>query len=276
LGDLNISTYPRGPIVSFHPLVRGHANFWAFTALDDEVLGALEGAKAVLWPQVLPVSLYRYVRKRGLPCFPNYDVRLNFPGKDGQLLLFRALGLPHPGSVLVPKIAAFGSHPETRPIELTFPVVLKIPDEHEGQGVYLIEKEEEWPRYLALLKERERTGRFGFILQEFVPSSFDLRVFVIGRKRLPFWRRKGKDFRGNLVQGGEYVSCPSQELEDKALELVNSLLTRTGIDLAAVDFLVGEEGVFFNEINFVFAHRALKGLFEEYFFEALKDFLERI
>jgi len=39
---------------------------------------------------------------------------------------------------------------------------------------------------------------------------------------------------------------------------------------------VGEEGVFFNEINFVFAYRALKGSFEKYFFEALKEFLGRI
>jgi len=240
------------------------------------VLEALEKAKAVVWPQVFPASLYRYVREKGLPCFPNYDTRLDFPGKDGQILLFRALGLPYPKSILIPKIAAFGSHPETRPIELTFPVVLKIPDEHEGQGVYLIEKKEEWLHYLALLKERERAGRFGFILQEFILSSFDLRIFVIGEKRLPFWRRKGRDFRGNLVQGGEYVSSPSQELENKALELVNSLLTQTGINLAAVDFLVGEEGIFFNEINFVFAHRALKGSFEKYFFEALKEFLARI
>ena len=271
--ELNISTLDGKRVVSFHPLVKAHFNFWAFTALDEEVLAALEEAEAVIWPQVFPGCFYRYARKRGLLSFPNYDARLDFPGKDGQVLLFRSLGLPHPRSVLVPKIASLGPHPGARPVELAFPLVLKVNDEHEGQGIFLLQDENQWQKVLSLLKERERTGRFGFLLQEFVPSSYDLRVVIFRRQKLPFWRQKGDDFRGNLVQGGRLVASPSERLEEEALKLVEKLVRQTGIDLAAVDFLVTETEVLLNEINYVFGRRALGGRFEGLFFEAVKDFL---
>ncbi len=251
-----------------------HFNFWVFTALDDEVLEALEEARAVIWPQVLPEPLYRYVQKRGLLTFPNYEARFNFPGKDGQLLLFRLLGLPHPRSVLVPKIASLGSHPGARRINFDFPLVLKVRDEHEGHGIYLLRNEEEWRRALEVLRAREISGRFGFVLQEFFPSEFDLRVVVIGRRKLAFWRRKTGDFRGNIARGGKLVTCPSPDLEGKALRLADELLAHTGINLAAIDFLVGRNEVLLNEINYVFGRRALKGRFEELFFEAVRDFLK--
>ncbi len=275
--ELNISTHPQGPIVSFHPLIRGDANFWSFTAVSEEVWCALAQARVAIFPQVFPEPLYHLARGLLPFVFPNYESRFRFRGKGGQFLMFRALKLPCPQSIWLPQIASLGPHPGAVSLDLfSFPFVLKTDDEHEGQGVFLIEDEVSWQRGLSYLKERERQGRKGFLIQEYLPSPFDLRVVVFGKEKFPIWRKTGKSFRSNLSQGGEVIPCPDKFLERKALAKVEELQAQTGIDLAALDFLFREGTPLFNEINYVFGRRALGGRFEELLFKAVRAFLKSI
>ncbi len=155
-----------------------------------------------------------------------------------------------------------------------FPFVLKTTDEHEGQGVFLIEDLSAWQKALSYLKARERDGRFGFLLQQYLPSPYDLRILVIWAKYLAFWRKK-EGFKGNLVQTGQLVPTPDKTLEEKAVFLTQKLLSKTGLNLCAIDFLITEKGVFFDEINYVFGRRAIKD-FDLLFFEALKGYLTQL
>ncbi|RUM86969.1 MAG: glutathione synthase, partial [Thermodesulfatator sp.] len=91
-------------VVSFNPWVEGEQNFFQFTALTEEVLSALAEARAVILPQTVSPELYYFVRQLGKPVFPHYDLRFAFPGKIGQILLFRSLGLPHPRTLGVPRL----------------------------------------------------------------------------------------------------------------------------------------------------------------------------
>ncbi len=276
VAELNISTETREKVLSFHPLVRGHFNIWAFSAVDERLFTCLTQVKGVIFPQVFPEVLYRLALARGLKTFPEYRVRFDFPGKHGQVLLFRLLDLPHPKTLFVPKLAAFGAHPGVLPLTLPkFPFVVKTLDEHEGYGVFLVTGKETWETVSSYLKAREREGRFGFLMQEYLPGHYDARVVLIGRERLVFWREK-KGFKGNLAQEGCLVPCPDKGLEEKALALAETLAQKTGINLAAVDFLVSDKGLFLNEINYVFGRRALKGKFEALFFKAVKEFLRVI
>ncbi|WP_457756030.1 ATP-grasp domain-containing protein [Thermodesulfatator indicus] len=274
--ELNISTHPSGPIISFHPLVKADYNFWAFSAINDELLSYLYRANIVIWPQVFPSQLYFYACQKGLRSFPNYDIRFKFPGKSGQMLLFKALDLPYPNTIFFPKIAALGSHPNAIKVKIfSYPFVLKTDDEHEGQGVFLIENESAWQRALARIKQREREGKFGFLMQEFLPVPYDLRVVVIGREFFPFWRALGPNFKANLAQGGKAIPCPDKTLEKKAFELTKTLCFKTGINLAAIDFLIHpEDSLLLNEINFVFGRRLLGKSFNKLFFKAVKDFID--
>ncbi len=148
---------------------------------------------------------------------------------------------------------------------------------HEGREVFLVNSDEDWERVLKVLRNFEASGRYGFLIQKYIPWDYDLRVVVIGKRRLRFWRRGG--FRKNIVQEGEVVDCPSKELESKALELLELFVERTRLDLMAVDFLFDPEKgeVFFNEVNFVFGLRLLGGEegFRAYLKEAASEFLKK-
>ncbi|MBX6422581.1 RimK family alpha-L-glutamate ligase [Thermosulfurimonas sp. F29] len=262
--------------VSFNPWIEGEVNFFQFTALTEEVIAALRRARAVFLPQTVSPELYFFVRRLGKRVFPNYDLRFAFPGKIGQILLFRVLGLPHPRTICVPRICALGPHPGTVEVSLPpYPFVVKGNHGHEGREVFLVRNAGEWEEALKILRTFEASGRYGFLVQEYLPWEYDLRVVVIGNRRLPFWR-KGR-FLKNLVQEGEVVACPDPGLEARALEVVAELCEKTGFNLMAVDFLFRPERgeVLINEINFVFGLRLLGGeeRFRTYLREAGEAFL---
>ncbi len=266
-------------VVSFNPWIEGDFNFFQFTGLTPEVLKALEEAEAVIFPQTVLPELYYFVRRLGKPLFPNYDLRFVFPGKIGQYLLFRSLGLPCPSTVAVPRICALGPHPGTAEISFpSYPFVVKGNLGHEGHEVCLVENYSQWERVLGELRRWEASGRYGFLIQEYLPWEYDLRVIVIGSQRLFFWR-KGR-FLKNLVQAGEIVSCPDPDLQKKASQLTETLIRKTGFNLIAVDFLfVPEEGkALLNEINFVFGLRLLGGeeRFRAYLQKAVEEFLGNV
>ena len=263
-------------MVSFNPWIEGEVNFFQFTGLTPKVLSALEEAEAVIFPQTVLPELYFFVRRLGKRVFPNYDLRFAFPGKIGQTLLFQALGLPHPRTICVPRICAFGPHPGAAEIPLPEPpFVVKGNHGHEGREVFLVWNAGDWEEILRKLRTYEATGRYGFLIQEYLPWEYDLRVVVIGSRRLPFWR-KGR-FLKNLIQEGEVVACPDPGLEARALEVVAELCEKTGFNLMAVDFLFRPETgqPLLNEINFVFGLRLLggEGRFRTYLREAVEAFL---
>ncbi|QJA06011.1 glutathione synthase [Thermosulfurimonas marina] len=264
-------------VVSFNPWVDGERNFFQFTGLTEEVLSALAEARAVIFPQTVSPELYYFVRRLGKPVFPQYDLRFTFPGKIGQILLFRALGLPHPRSLCIPRICAFGPHPGAAEIPLPEPpFVVKGNHGHEGREVFLVRNPEDWEEALARLRSWEASGRYGFLLQEYLEFPYDLRVVVLGKKRLPFWREGG--FRRNLAQEGRPVPCPDPEIEARALEVVEALVEKTGFNLVAVDLLFREGIPLLNELNFVFGLRLLGGeaAFRHYLEEAVREFLTNL
>lgn len=275
----NINTKERQPIISFHPLIEGDLHLWVFTALDEELLDLLAKAKAVIFPQVVPQELYYLCRDLGMRVFPNYDLRFKYPGKIGQILLFKGLGLPHPKTICFPKIAALGEHPGAKRVEWPgFPFVLKGNHGHEGREIFLIEKETDLEEALKIFKQSEQAGRFGFLAQEFIPSPYDLRVIVCGKRLIPVWRALEDSFKSNLAQGGRLISCPDQALEEKALALAQILVQKGRLNLAAIDFLIKDQNPLLNEINYVFGRRALGGSdsFYTLWEEAVREFIESL
>ena len=263
-------------IVSFNPWIEGDLNFFQFSGLTPEVIAALREAEIVIFPQTVSPELYFFARQLGKRVFPNYDLRFAFPGKIGQIMLFEALSLPHPRTICVPRICAFGPHPGAAEIPFPpYPFVVKGNHGHEGREVFLVESSKDWEEILRILRTFEASGRYGFLIQEYLPWDYDLRVVVIGERFMPFWR-KGR-FLKNLVQEGEVAECPDRGLEVRALEIVRELCRRTGFNLMAVDFLFRPETgeALLNEINFVFGLRLLGGEenFRVYLREAVEKFL---
>lgn len=262
-------------IVSFYPSFEGELNFFQFEPLPSEFFEALSKIRAVIFPPTITPEIYFFVKNLGIPVFPEYSYRFLFPGKLGQILLFRLFNLPHPETILIPRLCGIEENPYRRTLEINFPCVVKGNWGDEGREIFLVENEKDLERVIKQIKAWERERRFGFLIQEYLPNSFDARSVVIGDKILVFFRSGG--FKKNLVQEGEIIPPPSKELEEKVIRLTKSLIRNTYFNLVAIDFLFKKGEPLLNELNFVFGRRAIgEENYENHLKEAIENFLSRI
>ncbi len=262
-------------IISFLPTFKGDINFFQFEPLDEKFLNALNKAKAVIFPPTISSDIYFLVKNLGISVFPEYTFRFLFPGKIGQIMLLKLLNLPHPETIVIPRLCGIEENPYQRNFKIKLPCVIKGNYGDEGREVFLVNNEEEFKKVLEIIKAWERNGKFGFLIQEYIPSEFDARSFVIGERILICFRKGG--FKKNLAQEGKIISCPKRSLKDKVLDLTNTIIKNTHFNLVAIDFLFKDETPLISEFNFVFGRRALgEKRYEIYLKKAIKDFLEKI
>ena len=128
-------------IVSFHPLFEADKNIiCAGREPNADDFGAIKAAKIVILPQGCRQSLYEMATANCKYVFPNYRVRFDFPGKIGQIKLFRETSTAHPPAELYLSVAKFKQHYGETPGDISFglPCVFKFDWRGEGETVYLI------------------------------------------------------------------------------------------------------------------------------------------
>jgi len=253
-------------ILSFHPIFNADRFILCSDRDPDESDFALmRRAEAIILPQHRQEKLYRTSRRLCPNVFPNYDYRYDYPGKIGDIRLFRELGLPHPAADLFAEAA---SCPEDYWDAMHYPKVIKSNHGGEGQLVFLVGSPDQARSVIQMLAGMESSGLRGFLVQECVPNDQrTLRVAVIGSRFISYWRRQpdSGDFRHNLAAGGEIDHTADPELQEAGVDLVRKLCSRTGMNLAGVDVLfplkngqVRAEPLLL-EVNFYFARRGLGG-----------------
>jgi ribosomal protein S6--L-glutamate ligase len=199
-------------IVSFHPLFETDKNvICAGRDPDADDLAAIKAAAAVVLPQGCRQSLYEMARDNCRHVFPNYRVRFNFPGKIGQIKLFRETGTAHPAAELYPTVAEFKEHYGETPEDISFglPCVFKFDWGGEGETVYLINSPGELKEVLKKAAVFENSGQKGFLLQQYVPSNGrTLRVIIIGQAMISYWRiqQSSDGFMSSVSRG--HISTP--------------------------------------------------------------------
>lgn len=262
-------------IISFFPGFEGDENFFQFEPITPEIFEKLRNAKAVIFPPTVSPELYYSVKNMGIPVFPEYDLRFRYPGKLGQHLLLSTLKLPRPFSILIPRLCGIEENPYARKLEIFYPFVLKGNYGDEGTEVFLVRSPEEFREKLKLVKSWERSGRFGFIIQEYIDTPFDARAIVIGKKVFVFFREGG--FKKNIVREGNPIPCPKKGLKKRVKDLVDKFVELTGFNLVAIDILFKKDRPLINEFNFVFGRRLIgEKKYEQYLKKAIKEFLSNI
>jgi len=138
--------------------------------------------------------------------------------------------------------------------EFSYPFIAKKVRSSEGNGVYLINNEAELDKYLA-----ENSILY---IQEYLPLDRDLRVVIVGDKIFSAYWRIGKsgDFRNNLAQGGE---ISYQNIPAPALELVERVARKAGINHAGFDVAYAGGNYYLLEFNVFFGNRGLSGKTQE-------------
>ncbi len=250
-------------IVSFHPcFVADYNLICAGRDPGPEDLAAIRAADAVVLPQGCRRSLYEAAKRNCRRVFPNYDARFDYPGKTGQIKLFRKTGTTHPETLLFASteecLRVFGSQPAP-----AFPLVFKFDWGGEGQGVFRFEAEGPFRRFLS---ESRFAPAEPCLVQSYIPGARrTLRVAVIGRMIRSYWRLAGdpEGFYANLSRGGTIDEASDPGLQAAGREAVCDFCKKTGIDLAGIDLLFREtEGApapLFLEVNYFFGRRGLGG-----------------
>ncbi len=277
-------------ILSFHPIIEGDVNrLCAGRDPGTEDLAAMETATAILLPQGCRESLYLAARRACPLVFPNYDARFAYPGKTGQVRLFRHLNLPHPESLVFKDSADFKAcHPNVETIPIPPPVVVKRDWGGEGQGVFPAPDMATLNQILNILESTESGNANGFVLQRFIPTRPRvLRVVVVGRRLETYWRVMAPTndpyAKAGLALGGRLDFTTDPELMRAAETAVTKLCRATGINLAAFDLLFARDTdiappdrPLFLEINYFFGRQGIGGSEALYALlqEGIRDWLE--
>ncbi len=270
-------------IVSFHPCFGADKYIiCAGRKPDADDLAAIKAADAVILPQGCNEVLYNMASKNCSNTFPDYEAKFKYPGKIGQIRLFRETNVLHPKSVTFEKVDSFldnyGAESENLPFD--FPFVFKFDWGGEGYGVFLITSSEEFKDAIQKALNFERAGHVGFLIQEYIPSQGrSLRVVVIRQKFISYWRvqKNTEEFCSSLAKGAYLDFDSDPDLQEAAVKSAKHFCKMTGINLAGFDFLFSSEAVikepFFLEINYYFGRRGLGG--SEKYYKILESEIQK-
>lgn len=253
-------------ILSFHPIIEADKNIICAGRLPDgNDLAAIKQADAVILPQGCTEDLYRMARQNCPHVFPNLDIRFDFPGKRGQIELFRHHGVNHPRTQMYDSVASFHQSSQMT----VFPKVVKLDWGGQGETVFKVGNPTELDDVLKQVKSYESTGQKGFLVQEFIPhGGRSLRVVVIGSLLISYWRLQSadKDFGTSVTDGATIDHDAHPILQKSARNAARQLCVRTGLQLAGLDYIFNENGgtaessqPLILEINYYFGRTGLGG-----------------
>ncbi len=274
-------------ILSFHPCFETHVQvILGARRLDSPDLELIRDAEAIVLPQGCPEDLFQACSRSDALIFPNYEMRFKYPGKMGQSLLFKGFGFSHPVTLRWPTVDKFKkAYPDPELFPHNLPFLIKDDKSHEADGVYFVEDRSSLSEALDYLILRERSGMLGFVTQEFVPSGGNvLRAVIIGKRVITYWKRPNKPGQVITTISRDAIidSEWKPDLQEKGKEQAHVLTEKTGINLAAVDFVfplsLKRPAPFFLEINYYFGRRGLGGT-ENYYrllYQAVQEWLLEI
>ena len=256
-------------ILSYHPVFEADKNITCAGRMPDgKDLAAIRAAEAVILNQGCYRSLYEMARLNCPNVFPNYDAKFKYPGKTGQIKLFRKFNVCHPASEIYSDIAAFRMRHRQKPIRfpIQYPLVFKLDWGGGGDTVYQVNSTNDLQKRLKRTADFEKSGQTGFLLQQWIASgNKTLRVVVIGQRFVSYWRiqKNSPDFLASLSKGAVIDSNIEPDLQHKAVAAVKKLCHKTGINLAGFDVIFSAEfedpDPMLLEINYYFGRKGLGG-----------------
>ncbi len=253
-------------ILSFHPIIEADENIiCAGREAGPEDLAAIQRAEAVILPQGCRKSLYRMARNNCPDIFPNLDVSFDYPGKRGQIRLFRELDVAHPPTDLYESLDHY--HRSTPTVSL--PAVIKLDWGGQGDTIFKATDPHELDKALRRVSACEQTGQTGFLVQDFIPTRHrSLRVTIVGQRQFAYWRimPTADSFGASVAAGARIDHDADPPLVNAARKVVRTFCQRTQLQLAGFDFLfdrrqlkLGRIEPLMLEINYFFGRTGLGG-----------------
>ena len=266
-------------ILSFHPIIVADQNIiCAGRDPGKAELDAIRQADAIILPQGCRQTLFEMAIAHCPHVFPDYRAKFRFPDKIGQANLFTQFDLPCPRTETFTSLDNFShktGHPD-HALNVEYPFVFKFDWGGEGDNVIRIDSLSDFDKILEKTASCERTGQFGFLIQEFIQTdNRSLRVVVIDQKRISYWRTQPdpSQFGTAIAKGAKIDSDSDPDVQHIGIKMVDRLCTKTGINLAGIDLIFpktsGTPDPLFLEINYFFGRKGLGG--SEQYYELLEQ-----
>lgn len=194
---------------------------------------------------------YRFAlkaEKEGMPVIDDPNSILKCTNKVYLAELLRAHGVPAPRTVIVDR-----SKLATLERDLSYPVVLKIPDGSFSRGVFKVNNRAELEAQAAVLLEESDV----ILAQEFMYTEFDWRVGVLNRQPIyvcqylmakKHWQIVKHGTNGR-IQHGSFRTMLVEEAPPAVVDVAVRAAGLIGNGLYGVDLKQNERGVFVIEIN---------------------------
>lgn len=274
-------------ILSFHPCIDADMQIvLADRPIDAGIREAIRKADAIILPQACPQDLYEICLGSTAHVFPNYNTRTRYPGKIGQTRMFGELGVPHPKTWPWESVRQFeDACLERGDMPHPMPFLIKEDRRHEAEGVFLVEERKELTEALSHLARREKSNHGGFVTQEYISCGGNvLRAVIVGQRIITYWKRPNQPGqRITTISRGAVIDRDWRpDLQEKGRASTRDLMRKTGINLAAVDFVFSitesHPDPLFLEINYYFGRRGLGGM-ETYYrllHEGIREWLAEI
>jgi ribosomal protein S6--L-glutamate ligase len=271
-------------ILSFHPcLVADHQVILGDRPLDRRDFSLISDAEVIILPQTCSLDLYNACAGTSALLFPHYAARFKYPGKVGQSRLFSETGCVHPRTCIWGGVEEWEDAGSIEGFPHELPFLIKTNRGHEGEGVFLIEDQESLEASLEQLRLGEDIGSSGFISQELIPAEGNaLRVVIMGREMISYWKRPGKPGRiiSSLGRDARIDREWRRDLQEMGRAESEKIANMTGINLAALDFVFplseARPRPHILEINYYFGRRGLGGSerFYRLLYETVQQWLE--
>lgn len=195
---------------------------------------------------------YRFARRaeqEGMPVIDDTVSMIRCTNKVYLKELMEARGVP------VPKTLVLSKHVDVKMVEATlgFPLVVKIPDGSFSRGVVKMENPHDLSQFLQ--KTYEQTDLL--LGQEFMPTSFDWRVGVLGGEPLyacqyhmaaNHWQIV-KHNDGGQTEEGRFKTFAVQDAPKDVIDIAVRAARGIGNGLYGVDLKQNERGIFVIEVN---------------------------
>ncbi len=125
-----------------------------------------------------------------------------------------------------------------------FPVIVKSVKGARGEGIFLVKNRTDFERLL----EGEIENWNEYLVQEYLPIEYDIRVFVVGGKVLGAIKRSKaeNDFRTNASVGG---SAEKFDLTDEMKDIALRATKAMSYEVAGVDIIQIENEIYILEVN---------------------------
>lgn len=179
-------------------------------------------------------AIVSYLQKQGLKVFDDHFLTHRYSiDKVTDLIKLSLAGVPVPDTAHSRNWQDYPSLAQ----KIGYPLVIKSTRMGKGAWVFKLNSKQDLAAFIDQRQEEGQTAK-NFILQEFVPYLYDLRVLIIGRHLFTMRRIPGPgEFRANFSLGGKVeafsLDRPGQQLARRALEAI-------GLSVGGVDMLIAK------------------------------------